>query len=225
MKKYYEAYDERYKTAHLKGVSWSSEKSSPIVLDIIKKYKINASSTILEIGCGEGRDSKTVLESGYNLFATDISKEAIEYCKNIMPLYKAHFGILDCLNDKHQNKYDFIYSVAVIHMLVLEEDRNLFFRFINEHLTKDGIALICTMGDGMTEMQSDINDAFKLYEREHKSGKIVVAGTSCRMVSFETFESEIKSNNLIVIEKGITSALPDFDSLMFAVVRKKLNKK
>ncbi|MEY8330472.1 class I SAM-dependent methyltransferase [Lachnospiraceae bacterium 48-33] len=222
MKKYYEAYDERYKTAHLKGVSWSSEKSSPIVLDIIKKYKINASSTILEIGCGEGRDSKTVLESGYNLFATDISKEAIEYCKNIMPLYKAHFGILDCLNDKHQNKYDFIYSVAVIHMLVLEEDRNLFFRFINEHLTKDGIALICTMGDGMTEMQSDINDAFKLYEREHKSGKIVVAGTSCRMVSFETFESEIKSNNLIVIEKGITSALPDFDSLMFAVVRKKV---
>ena len=222
MKKYYEAYDERYKTAHLKGVSWSSEKSSPIVLDIIKKYKINASSTILEIGCGEGRDSKTVLESGYNLFATDISKEAIEYCKNIMPLYKAHFGILDCLNDKHQNKYDFIYSVAVIHMLVLEEDRNLFFRFINEHLTKDGIALICTMGDGMTEMQSDINDAFKLYEREHKSGKIVVAGTSCRMVSFETFESEIKSNNLIMIEKGITSALPDFDSLMFAVVRKKV---
>ncbi|MCI8716895.1 MAG: class I SAM-dependent methyltransferase [Lachnospiraceae bacterium] len=221
MKKYYEAYDERYKTVHLKGVSWSSEKSSPIVLDIIKKYKINASSTILEIGCGEGRDSKTVLESGYNLFATDISKEAIEYCKNIMPLYKAHFGILDCLNDKHQNKYDFIYSVAVIHMLVLEEDRNLFFRFINEHLTKDGIALICTMGDGMTEMQSDINDAFKLYEREHKSGKIVVARTSCRMVSFETFESEIKSNNLIVIEKGITSALPDFNSLMFAVVRKK----
>ncbi len=221
MKKYYEAYDERYKTAHLKGISWSSEKSSPIVLDIIKKYKINTSSTILEIGCGEGRDSKTVLESGYNLFATDISKEAIEYCKNIMPLYKAHFGILDCLNDKHQNKYDFIYSVAVIHILVLEEDRNLFFRFINEHLTKDGIALICTMGDGMTEMQSDINDAFKLYEREHKSGKIVVAGTSCRMVSFETFESEIKSNNLIVIEKGITSALPDFDSLMFAVVRKK----
>ena len=221
MTKYYEAYDERYKTVHLKGVSWSREKSSPIELDIIKKYKINASSTILEIGCGEGRDSKTVLESGYNLFATDISKEAIEYCKNIMPLYKAHFGILDCLNDKHQNKYDFIYSVAVIHMLVLEEDRNLFFRFINEHLTKDGIALICTMGDGMTEMQSDINDAFKLYEREHKSGKIVVARTSCRMVSFETFESEIKSNNLIVIEKGITSALPDFNSLMFAVVRKK----
>ena len=27
MRKYYEAYDERYKTVHLKGVSWSSDKS------------------------------------------------------------------------------------------------------------------------------------------------------------------------------------------------------
>ena len=36
MRKYYEAYDERYKTVHLKGVSWSSDKSTPVVLDIIQ---------------------------------------------------------------------------------------------------------------------------------------------------------------------------------------------
>lgn len=35
MGKYYKAYDERYKTVHLKGVSWSSDKSSPVVLYII----------------------------------------------------------------------------------------------------------------------------------------------------------------------------------------------
>lgn len=218
MRKYYEAYEERYKTAHLKGVSWSSDKSTPIVLDIIKKYRLDALSSMLEIGCGEGRDSKAVLESGYHLLATDISKEAIAYCKDSMPLYKAHFAILDCLNGEHHSKYDFIYSVAVIHMLVLEEDRNLFYRFIRDHLTKDGIALICTMGDGTAEMQSDIRNAFALQEREHESGKMVVAGTSCRMVSFETFEKEIESNDLMLIEKGITAALPDFNSLMFAVV-------
>ncbi len=88
MKKYYEAYDERYKVAHSKGVSWSSDKSSPIVLDTMKKYKIHPLNSILEIGCGEGRDSKELLERGYHLFATDISKEAIQYCKNLFPLYK-----------------------------------------------------------------------------------------------------------------------------------------
>lgn len=76
-RKYYEAYEDRYKTAHAKGVCWSSDKNSPIVLDTIKKYKLNQYSTMLEIGCGEGRDSKAVLDKGYNLVATDISKEAL----------------------------------------------------------------------------------------------------------------------------------------------------
>ena len=190
-RKYYEAYEDRYKTAHAKGVSWSSDKNSPIVLDTIKKYKLNQCSTMLEIGCGEGRDSKAVLDKGYNLVATDISKEAVAYCKKNMPSYKNHFQVLDCINDYHEEKYDFIYSVAVIHMLVLKE-----------------------------EMQSDISNAFTLQEREHESGKMVVAGTSCRMVSFETFEKEIKANHLKITEKGITSALPDFNNLMFAVVKK-----
>ena len=37
-KKYYEAYEERYTTIHEKGYSWSSDVSSPIVMEIIRKY-------------------------------------------------------------------------------------------------------------------------------------------------------------------------------------------
>ena len=222
-KKYYEAYDDRYKIVHAKGVSWLSDQSSPIVLDTIKKYGLAPKSLILEIGCGEGRDAKAVLDSGYKLLATDISEEAVAYCREKMPSYKDSFEVLDCINDKHEGRYDFIYSVAVIHMLVLNDDRNAFYRFIYEHLTEDGVALICTMGDGKEEMQSDINDAFKLFERNHESGKMMVAGTSCRKVPFATFEKEINSNHLEIVEKGITSALPDFDSLMFAIVKKQAN--
>lgn len=131
-KEYYEAYDDRYKAAHAKGVSWSSDKNSPIVLESIKKYNVNQSDKILEIGCGEGRDSKAVLDQGYNLLATDLSNEAIDYCKKIMPSYKDHFKVLDCINSYHKEKYDFIYSVAVIHMLVLNRDRNAFYKFIKD---------------------------------------------------------------------------------------------
>lgn len=35
--KYYTAYEERYKTAHQNGVSWASDQSSPIVMEIIVK--------------------------------------------------------------------------------------------------------------------------------------------------------------------------------------------
>lgn len=76
------------------------------------------------------------------------------------------------------------------------------------------------MGDGKAECQSDISQAFTLQERSHESGKMMVSGTSCRMVSFPTFEKELTQNGLNIIEKGIASLLPDFNRLMYAVVRK-----
>lgn len=219
--KYYEAYEERYKTVHQNGISWASDKSTPIVMDVIRRYHIQPEYELLEIGCGEGRDSKVVLDKGYHLTAADVSEEAISYCQKHMPEYAQHFGVLDCLSDDLDSSFDFIYAVALLHMLVLEEDRSGFFRFIRDHLKSEGIALICTMGDGETEMQSDISKAFELQERDHPSGKISVAATSCRMVSFKTFEEELINNDLSIIEKGMTSALPEFDNLMYAVVKKK----
>ena len=220
-RKYYAAYEERYKAAHEQGVSWAGNQNSPIVLEIIKKYNIQSKHKLLEVGCGEGRDARAVLENGYPLMATDISKEAVAYCKKTMPGFKEHFSVLDCLSDNLDELFDFIYGIAVIHMLVLDEDRDGFYQFIYNHLKPDGLALICTMGDGEFEMQSDISRAFEIQERNHESGKMMVAGTSCRMVSFKTFDGELSRNGLKVIEKGITSALPDFNSLMFAVVQKK----
>ena len=217
--KYYEAYEERYKTIHKKGFSWSSDIATPIVLETIKKYKINPSDKILEIGCGEGRDARPLLEKGFNLLATDISEEAIDYCQKIMPKFSNHFQTLDCLNGELNGKYKFIYAVAVIHMLVLDEDRRLFYKFIRDHLLDGGVALICSMGNGQIEVQSNINNAFNIEKREHPSGEVEVTATSCRMVSFETFEDEIKSANLEIIEEGITPSMPDFNELMYVVVK------
>lgn len=219
-RKYYEAYEERYKTAHARGVSWENDVATPIVMETLQKYQIKPDQRLLEIGCGEGRDSRRVLEQGYALLATDISQEAIAYCRKTMPQYADRFRVLDCLSDHLEEQYDFIFGIAVVHMLVLDEDRNGFYQFIRTHLSVDGIALICTMGDGTIEYRSDIETAFTLQERNHASGKMMVAGTSCRMVSWATFEKEIARNGLTLIEKGTTSCPPSFDRLMYAVVRK-----
>ena len=62
------------------------------------------------------------------------------------------------------------------------------------------------MGDGVNESVSDTSKAFDLVERSHESGIINVTATSLRMINFNTFENEIISNNLSIIEKGITSS-------------------
>ena len=106
-KRYYQAYDIRYKDAHSKGVSWASESSTPMVIKTIEKYGISKESALLEIGCGEGRDSKAVLELGYNLLATDVSGEAVVYCQKPMSESKSRFRVVDCFNRQPYRSFDF----------------------------------------------------------------------------------------------------------------------
>lgn len=101
---------------------------------------------------------------------------------------------------------------------VPDEDRNRLYQFIRRHLNPGGIALICSMGNGAQEMQSDISQAFMRQEREHESGHMLVPATSCRMVSFDSFEAEIRRNALQILETGLTEAPPEFGQLMYAVV-------
>ena len=105
-RKYYAAYEERYKTAHANGVSWSSDVNTPIVMEVIDRYKIRREHKLLEIGCGEGRDSRTVLDHGFPLMPTDISEEAIAYCRRQMPRYEKHFRVLDCLSARLDEMFD-----------------------------------------------------------------------------------------------------------------------
>ncbi|MBQ9848121.1 MAG: methyltransferase domain-containing protein [Clostridia bacterium] len=221
MKRYYEAYDERYKAVHEKNLRCMGYSHSEIVLEIINKYGISKEASILEIGCGEGRDSIVLLKKGYDLLATDISPQAIAYCKNQYKEFSKSFCILDAINGRLDKRFDFIYSVAVIHMLVLDEDRKAFCSFIRNHLGENGIALICTMGDGETERMTDISKAYELSERTFEGNTMLVAETSCRIVTFEAFENELEDTSLEIIEKGFTSVGTQFPVMMYAVVKNK----
>lgn len=222
MRKYYEAYDDRYLQVHSRKLQWASDAPSRVVLETIGKYGIGKDAAILELGCGEGRDAHKLLRSGYSLTATDISPEAIRYCGEKWPEFADRFQVLDCIAGELNEKFDFIYAVAVIHMLVEDRDRAGFFAFIREHLTDQGIALVCTMGDGERTVKSDAAAAFDLQERTHGTSgeKLMLAGTSCRMVTWDVFQGEIRENGLKVLEQGLTEAPPDFDIMMYAVVEK-----
>ena len=126
---------------------------------------------------------------------------------------------MDCVAETLEGRFDFIYAIAVVHMLVVDEDRNAFYAFIREHLQTGGIALIGTMGDGLSEWHTDIRTAFELQERVHgQTGKhLRIAGTSCRVVSFPTFREELERGGLQVLRKGITAIEPDFPKMMYAV--------
>ena len=196
---YYKAYEKRYRQVYEHNYLWSSKEPTPEVIETINNENILINSKILELGCGEGRDAIFLLNKNYNVTAIDYS---------------------DIINDTLKDTFDFIYSVAVIHMFVNETHRKKFYSFIYEHLKTNGIALIVSMGDGINEYNSDISKSFSNVERVviNNCEKISIAATSCKIVNWCTFEQEILNNNLIIKKKWISNKIPEFNLAMCVIV-------
>lgn len=217
MNDYYKAYDKRYKQVHSNNLLWTTTKPTKEVLTFLNKYNCQKNDLILELGCGEGRDAIYLLENGYKLIAVDYSINALNKCNELTNnMYKDSFKQLDLIKDKLNLKFKYIYSIAVLHMFVTDNHRNQYFKFIKEHLSKDGIALITMLGDGISESKTDINKAFDNTKRivMNNNKELNIATTSCRIVNFKTLEDELKRNNLIIREKWISTNIPEFTSSM-----------
>lgn len=221
MNKYYKAYDKRYKQIHDLGLSWSVDSNTIIVEEIIKEYNLDK-KRILELGCGEGRDARYLLNKNINVLATDVSQEAINYCINKDKKHMNNYQVLDILNNNFKEKYDFIYSVACLHMFVLDDDRSSFFKFVYHHLNDNGLALILSMGDGSSESSSEISKSFDTVKRIHQESnmEVNIAATSCRIVSFETLLNEIQKSGFDTIKYGVTSIDNHFDKIMYVLIKK-----
>lgn len=220
---YYKAYDERYKKVHEEGILWELTDPSPVVEKFLKLNKASSSSKILDLGCGEGRDAIYLLDKGYNVFAVDYSQNAIDKCNELTNnIFKKNFKQLDLFDNNLKTKYDFIYSISVLHMFVLDEHRIKFFEFIYNHLKKNGKALVTVLGDGIKEKKSDINEAFLIKERtiQKTNKKINVTSTSCRIVDWNTLEFEVLSNKLTIEKKWISNEIPGFSESMCVIVIK-----
>lgn len=220
-KRYYEAYDLRYRQVHEAGLTWFSAQPTPIVAETIEKYGIRPEASMLEIGCGEGQDAAALLAEGCKLLATDVSPEAICFCREKYPQWAEHFAVLDCLKEDLLGRFDFIYAVAVLHMLVPDGDRQKLLAFIRNHLTADGIGLVVVLGDGEMQRATDVNAAFDVQDRVHEaSGRtLAIASTSCRIVTREEFRQELTRAGLLVVEMGDTS-WDDAPFAMYAVVKR-----
>lgn len=225
---YYKAYDKRYRQIYENNSLWEISERTKEVIDTLKKYKITKNSNILELGCGEGRDAIYLLDNGYKVLGVDYSFAVIDKCNELTNYkYVNNFKQLDLIENSLNEKFDFIYSVAVIHMFVLDEHRNKFYNFIYDHLKDNGIALIISMGDGALEINSDLEKAFDDTKRVNinTNKEIMVASTSCRVKKIDEMKKEIQLNNLEILEEKIIDDVPSFNKCMLFIVKKKMEVK
>ena len=86
--------------------------------------KLINQQTILEVGCGNGRDAIFLASQGHLVTGLDRSGEAIELCNKLYsqePI-KFVFGTITNLAKTSNKKFDLIYSRFVIHTMPLNEE-------------------------------------------------------------------------------------------------------
>ena len=136
-------------------------KLAKLAQTLIKK---NKTCSILELGCGQGRDAIFFSQMGHDVTALDISPNAIEFVKktkdllgirNLKPLV---FDIEKPLTF-NQDSFDLIYSNLVLQFFE-HEKLNLFFNHIAKVLKKSSPLIFSTkkIGDKYYNFGKKVNE-------------------------------------------------------------------
>lgn len=112
--------------------------------DVSEFYSnFNDHSLILDVGCGEGRNSIFLAEKGHKVDAFDISEAGINKAINIAKLKNidVNFWSQDLTEFEFSKEYDVILSHGVLH-LPEEEARNKFIERAKSHTKSGGYNII-----------------------------------------------------------------------------------
>lgn len=132
--------DTNYWNAYYKNVH-NIEHPSPFALDISKYLK--KSRTILDLGCGNGRDSIYFYNLGLNVTAIDASDLVIEMLQNVYKDDNICFICDDfvCSSMIYAGQYDYCYSRFSLHAINEEQENELLINVYNV-LKRGGIFFV-----------------------------------------------------------------------------------
>lgn len=115
----------------------------PEYIKLFKRYFVSGES-VLDIGCGSGRDLNILLNLGYNCYGIDNSLKMVTYAINNYPAlkYRINQGSVPLsLNLSKKQKWDNILIAAVLQHIPDSELYNVISTIYNQ-LKKSGIILI-----------------------------------------------------------------------------------
>ncbi|MDQ7092329.1 methyltransferase domain-containing protein [Desulfosporosinus sp. PR] len=108
-------YEEEYK---LPDYYWGLEPAK-ICLKVLELLPPSRPLKLLDIGCGEGKDSVFFARNGYDVTAFDISNAGIEKTQRLAEKAGVHLKVFksDLLDYRLSGKFDILYSSGVLHYI------------------------------------------------------------------------------------------------------------
>jgi len=112
----------QYYSGSISGDTALEEAPSPFAIEVNPKLVPNR--TLLEIGCGNGRDSCLFASNKLTVCATDICKAGVEITKRKLPAPSC--ALVAGVRGLPESSVDYAYARFVLHALTEEEQHDLF---------------------------------------------------------------------------------------------------
>lgn len=145
---YYFGYDERYKKVYEAGANlWESDQPNGSLLMMLQKHPYLLQGRIIDLGCGEGRDSLYLAQQGLEVTGLDVSKAALDKAR-----LRASELKLTCVTFVETNviylrnvksaTYDLALNMGCLHMMTDEQHRRRHLERVYEILKTGGYFMV-----------------------------------------------------------------------------------
>ena len=191
--------------------------TKPSSFSMYVESKIQNNQKILEIGCGNGRDSVFFAEEGHHVTALDRSEGAVELCKRNHADHSVDFvsGSLFDIDFLPENDYNLVYSRFVFHAMPLEEELKTI---------KKSFELLKMGGNMYIECRSVGDPLFRKGELLSKTER--VDGHYRRFIVLDELLDRLQSFGFEIIEAVESNGLAvygDDDPVVIRVCAKKID--
>lgn len=168
---------------------------------------------LIELGCGNGRDSVYFAQQKINVTAIDQIEEEMDYLNKKHSLYNLNFKADDFTNLDTDKKYDYIYSRFTLHS-VNEEAEKRVFNWITKQLNDEGLFFL--------EVRSINDPMFQKGEKISESENVTTHYR--RYLNFDETIEKLENRGLKIIYKLESQGLAkykDDDPTLIRIVAQK----
>jgi cyclopropane fatty-acyl-phospholipid synthase-like methyltransferase len=191
------------------GEGWAHSYLVPTVLRVLKKY---SSTSVFEIGCGNGYVAHLLARSGLKIVATEHSESGVAVAKQSYPEIRVEVGsAYDGLAEKY-GQFSAVLSLEVVEHLMLPR---AFARSVADLLEDEGIAIISTPYHGYWK-----NLAMALAGRMDEHFTALWDGGHIKFWSIPTLTALLSEVGLEVVECHRVGRVPALAKSMILVARK-----
>lgn len=145
---YYLGYEKRYAKVYEEGgTSWEAPTPNKSLMRLLtNKPNLLTNKKIIDLGCGEGRDTIFLTRQGFDVTGVDISLTALKKARklalqaHLQPQFLA-MNVL-YLNGLSDETFDIAFNMGCLHMITNPEERRSHIQNVNRILKKDGLFII-----------------------------------------------------------------------------------